>query len=156
MKKTERKIFECMNASATGIRRSKVRKLMRRLCTQQTENTTTESASEKKDERKPAEQQSAPLLTASSSQTEVLINHLRQRYDLRFNTLMGYAEWRMKGDTQGQWAAVDELQLNSMAIDALLAGIGVAPSTIMRYLRSMKVLSSRPILARPSLISLRS
>lgn len=77
--------------------------------------------------------------------TKQLITYLENKYELRFNILLGYTELRPLGQTNSPFTEVDERMRNTLAIKARLDGIDVWDKDIKRFIDSKMIASYNPI-----------
>lgn len=82
---------------------------------------------------------------AVSVETRRLISHLNTRYVFRFNTVMGYTEFRPNNTWVQDWAPCDENAINGMTIQAQLANLDVRDKDVRRYVHSNMIRRSDPI-----------
>ena len=68
--------------------------------------------------------------------TLALVDFLTKRYRLRYNTVMGYAEYRPNTVEYHPWLPVDERVANDLAIEARAEGFDVWDKDIKRFLNS--------------------
>jgi hypothetical protein len=81
----------------------------------------------------------------TGSETKMLIDFLTEKYEFRYNQMMGYAEYRsIDGDA---WTPVDERELNTMTMEARLKGINIWNSDTRRFVDSRKVPDFNPVTA---------
>jgi hypothetical protein len=78
-------------------------------------------------------------------ETLLLIQYLQSRYVFRYNTIMGYTEYRPNNTWIQDWQPVDERVVNGFTTDARLAGINVWDRDITRYVKSDKIRKFNPI-----------
>lgn len=83
--------------------------------------------------------------TGVGSETRRLIALLKERYEFRYNTVMGYTEYRPLERWQFGWQPVDERVQNSLAMEARLAGLNVWDREISRYVKSNMVKHYNPV-----------
>ena len=74
-----------------------------------------------------------------------LIQYLQSRYVFRYNTIMGYTEYRPNNSWVHDWQPVDERVINGFTTDARLAGMNVWDRDISRYVKSDKIRKFDPI-----------
>ena len=79
-------------------------------------------------------------------ETRRLIDYLQNRYVFRYNTIMGYTEFRPNNTAAGDWKVVDERAVNGLSSDARLAGLNVWDRDVKRYVKSDKIREYNPIL----------
>ena len=80
-----------------------------------------------------------------SRETRRLINFLTTRYVFRFNTVMGYTEYRPNNTWIQDWQPCDENVINGMTIKASLANLNVRDKDVRRYVRSNLIRVCDPI-----------
>jgi hypothetical protein len=88
-------------------------------------------------------QKSDPLRIRSNQQQ--IIDYLESRYVFRFNTVMGYTEFRPNNTWVRPYQPVDERVLNQMAIECRLAGLDAWDKDVSRYVRSAYVPVYNPV-----------
>ncbi len=76
--------------------------------------------------------------------TKRMIDYLENRYDMRFNTVLGCTEMRRLGSSE-DFRTVDERARNTIAIKARLDGIDVWDKDVKRYTDSYMVRSFNPV-----------
>ena len=74
-----------------------------------------------------------------------LIDYLQHRYVFRYNTVMGYTEYRPNTTWFHDWKPVDERVANGFTTDARLAGIQVWDKDVHRFVKSDKIELYDPI-----------
>lgn len=90
-------------------------------------------------ERKPKADPALKAIEASAKvrrDTLALIEFLGRRYQLRYNTVMGYAEYRPNNSTYHPWQPVDERAANDLALEARTEGLDVWDKDVKRYVNS--------------------
>lgn len=90
-------------------------------------------------ERKPKADPALKTIEASARvrrDTLALIDFLGRRYQLRYNTVMGYAEYRPNNSTYYPWQPVDERVANDLALEARTEGLDVWDKDVKRYVNS--------------------
>ena len=80
-----------------------------------------------------------------SQETSRLINHLKSRYVFRYNTVMGYTEYRPNNTWIQEWTPCDENVINGMTLEARLANLDVRDKDVRRYVHSNLIRKSDPI-----------
>ena len=80
-----------------------------------------------------------------SRETRRLINFLTTRYVFRYNTVMGYTEYRPNNTWIQDWQPCDENAINGMSIEARLANLDVRDKDVRRYVRSNMIRTCDPI-----------
>ena len=78
-------------------------------------------------------------------ETHALIHFLEKRFLFRYNTVMGYTEYRPNNTWLTGWQPVDERVVNGMTTDARLSGLNVWDKDVTRYIKSDKVRNFDPI-----------
>ena len=79
-----------------------------------------------------------------SQETQALVNFIEQRYELRYNTVMGYAEYRPK-KSLFSFMPVDDRTRYSFAMEARLAGLDVWDKDVNRYVSSKMIKNYDPV-----------
>lgn len=74
-----------------------------------------------------------------------LVGYLQKRYVFRYNTIMGYTEYRPNTTWFQNWQPVDERVINSFTMDARLTGLNVWDKDVSRYVKSDKIRNYNPI-----------
>ncbi len=74
-----------------------------------------------------------------------LIDYLHTHYVFRYNTVMGYTEYRPNNTWMQKWQPVDERVANGLTTDARLAGINVWDIDMKRFVKSDKIRPYNPI-----------
>ena len=85
-------------------------------------------------------------MDTSGMETRRLINLLCTRYVYRHNTVMGYPEYRPNNTWVQEWQPCDEDAINSMTIEARLAGLDVRDKDVRRYVHSNMIRKSNPLI----------
>ena len=91
---------------------------------------------------KPAKEDAA--LRIRRSQKEMM-HFLESRYVFRYNTIMGYTEYRSNNTYLYDYQPVDERVANRMAIECRLAGLDTWDKDVSRYLHSSYVPAYNPV-----------
>ena len=78
-------------------------------------------------------------------ETQQLIQYLQSRYVFRYNTVMGYTEYRPNNTWMQDWQPVDERTINGFTTDARLAGMDVWDKDVSRFVKSDKIRTFDPI-----------
>ena len=82
----------------------------------------------------------------NGQETLRLIDFLSSHFDFRFNTVMGYTEYRSKTATKdAPWAPADDRTVNSLTMVTRIAGINAWDKDIRRYMESDLVNCYNPI-----------
>ena len=76
--------------------------------------------------------------------TRRLLNYLERKYEMRFNTALGYTETRKAGSNE-PFVPVDERMRNTIAIKARLDGIDAWDKDIRRYTESDFIKAFNPV-----------
>ena len=74
-----------------------------------------------------------------------MMEYLGSRYVFRFNTVMGYTEYRPNNTWVHPYVPVDDRVLNRMAIECRLAGLNVWDKDISRYIHSSYITEYNPV-----------
>ena len=74
-----------------------------------------------------------------------MMEYLGSRYVFRFNTVMGYTEYRPNNTWVQPYTPVDDRVLNRMAIECRLAGLNVWDKDISRYIHSSYITEYNPV-----------
>lgn len=77
-------------------------------------------------------------------ETSQLLSFLQERYEFRYNLVMGYAEYRDK-DRGDSWQAIDDREVNTLTMQARLSGINIWNSDTWRFVRSHMVADYHPV-----------
>ena len=78
-------------------------------------------------------------------ETQQFIQYLQSRYVFRYNTVMGYTEYRPNNTWMQDWKPVDERTINGFTTDARLAGMDVWDKDVTRFVKSDKIRTFDPI-----------
>ena len=78
-------------------------------------------------------------------ETHDIIHFLENRYVFRYNTVMGYTEYRPNNTGHTDWQPVDERVINGFTTDARLSGLNIWDKDVTRYIKSDKVRNFDPI-----------
>jgi len=79
-------------------------------------------------------------------QTRRLIALLNTRYVFRYNTVLGYTEYRPNNTWVQDWVPCDEKAINGLTIEARLAGHDARDKDVRRYVQSNMIRPSDPII----------
>ena len=74
-----------------------------------------------------------------------MMDYLASRYVFRFNTVMGYTEYRPNNTWVHPYVPVDDRVLNRMAIECRLAGLNAWDKDISRYIHSSYIPEYNPV-----------
>lgn len=74
-----------------------------------------------------------------------MMDYLTSRYVFRFNTVMGYTEYRPNNTWVHPYVPVDDRVLNRMAIECRLAGLNAWDKDISRYIHSSYIPEYNPV-----------
>jgi hypothetical protein len=80
-----------------------------------------------------------------SRETHRLIDFLNQRYQFRFNTIMGYTEYKDNDYQYMEWMPVDDRTLKGMTMKVRLGGIDARDNDVRRYVQSNMIRPFNPI-----------
>ena len=79
-----------------------------------------------------------------SQETHDLVNFMQSNYEMRYNTIMGYTEYRRRG-TLTSFQPVDERTRNSFSMEARMAGLNIWDKDINRIIASNLVKNYNPV-----------
>ena len=85
-------------------------------------------------------------VVAVNRETRELMRFLTTRYVFRFNTVMGYTEYRPNNTWVENWQPCDEQAIYSMTLEARLTDLDVTDKDVRRYVKSDKIRRSDPVL----------
>lgn len=74
-----------------------------------------------------------------------VMDYLSSRYVFRFNTVMGYTEYRPNNTWVHPYVPVDDRVLNRMAIECRLAGLNAWDKDVSRYIHSSYIPEYNPV-----------
>lgn len=74
-----------------------------------------------------------------------LIRRMESRYVLRYNTIMGYVEYRSNHTWVTPWAPVTDKVINTFTTDLQIAGMSVWDRDVKRYINSTRIREFNPI-----------
>ena len=80
-----------------------------------------------------------------SRKTRQLMDFLNAHYKFRYNTLMGYTEYKDNDYGYMDWRPVDDRTLKGMTLKVRLAGIDARDNDVRRYVQSDMIKSHEPI-----------
>jgi len=80
-----------------------------------------------------------------SSQTQRLMNFLNANYQFRYNTIMGYTEYKDNSNPYMDWTPVDDRSLKGMTMKVRLSGIDARDNDVRRYVHSNMLPAYDPI-----------
>ena len=80
-----------------------------------------------------------------AEKTRYLIDYLTTRYAFRFNTVMGYTEYRPNHTAYTPWQPVDDRVLKAMTTESRLAGHDVWDKDVARYVQSDLIWEYDPV-----------
>ena len=80
-----------------------------------------------------------------SAETRRLIQFLTTRYVFRYNTVMGYTEYRPNNTWVVDWQPCDENAINGIALQARLANLDVKEKDVRRYVHSNMIRRCDPV-----------
>ena len=80
-----------------------------------------------------------------SKETQKLMDFLNSRYMFRYNTIMGYTEYKDKSFRYMDWMPVDDRVTKGMTIKARLNGINAWDNDVKRYVQSDMIKPFNPI-----------
>ena len=71
-----------------------------------------------------------------SQKTQQLMDFLKTHYQLRYNCIMGYTEYKDNSFSYMDWTPVDDRTLKGMTMNVRLAGIDARDNDVRRYVQS--------------------
>lgn len=74
-----------------------------------------------------------------------IIRRMERRYTMRFNTVMGYPEYRPRHTWASPWRPVTTKVINTFTTDLQLAGVPVWNRDVVRYVESTRVPDFNPV-----------
>lgn len=80
-----------------------------------------------------------------SRKTRLLMDFLNAHYKFRYNTIMGYTEYKDNSFGYMDWKPVDDRTLKGMTMKVRLAGIDARDNDVRRYVQSNMIKSHDPI-----------
>lgn len=82
---------------------------------------------------------------AVSRKTKQLMDFLNGHYEFRYNTIMGYTEYKDNAYHYMDWMPVDDRTLKGMTMKVRLAGIDARDNDVKRYVQSNMIKPYDPI-----------
>ena len=82
---------------------------------------------------------------AVSRKTKQLMDFLNGHYEFRYNTIMGYTEYKDNAYHYMDWRPVDDRSLKGMTMKVRLAGIDARDNDVKRYVQSNMIKPHDPI-----------
>ena len=80
-----------------------------------------------------------------SRKTQQLMDFLKAHYQFRYNTIMGYTEYKDNGYHYMDWTPVDDRSLKGMTMKVRLSGIDARDNDVRRYVQSNMIRVFDPI-----------
>ena len=80
-----------------------------------------------------------------SLETRQMIRLLTTRYVFRYNTVLGYTEYRPNNTWIQDWRPCDEAAVNGLTIEARLSNLDVRDKDVRRYVHSNLIRQSNPV-----------
>lgn len=80
-----------------------------------------------------------------SKTTRRMISFLASRYVFRYNTVMGYTEYRPNNTWSHNWVPCDENAVNGMTLEARLENVDVTFNEVRNYTRSSMIRRTDPV-----------
>lgn len=80
-----------------------------------------------------------------SRETQHLMDFLNEHYKFRYNTIMGYTEYKDKSQHYMEWTPVDDRRLKGMTMKVRLGGINARDNDVRRYVQSDMIRPYNPI-----------
>ena len=99
------------------------------------------SVSVDKENTEPADEESQEV----SHETHRLMDFLNARYKFRYNTIMGYTEYKDNDYQYMEWMPVDDRTLKGMTMKVRLGGINARDNDVRRYVQSNMIRPYDPI-----------
>ena len=81
----------------------------------------------------------------TGKETMRLVDFLTTRFQFRFNTMMGYTEYRPNNTYYVEWQPVDDRALKGLTMEVRLGGINARDNDVRRYVQSNKIREYDPI-----------
>ena len=81
----------------------------------------------------------------TGTETRRLVDFLTTRFQFRFNTMMGYTEYRPNNTYYVEWQPVDDRALKGITMEVRLGGINARDNDVRRYVQSSMILQYNPI-----------
>ena len=78
-------------------------------------------------------------------ETKRLVDFLTTRWQFRYNTIMGYTEYRPNNTFYVEWQPVDDRNLKGLTMEVRLAGIDARDNDVRRYVQSNMIRQYNPI-----------
>ena len=102
-----------------------------------------------KDHSIETDQVSSPSDSADAKEvslgTQQLMDFLNAHYKFRYNTIMGYTEYKDKSQHYMEWTPVDDRRLKGMTMKVRLGGIDARDNDVRRYVQSDMIRPYDPI-----------
>lgn len=93
-------------------------------------------------EERPQRQREGDMV---SRETRQLIRFLQTRYVFRYNTVMGYTEYRPNNTWYLDWEPCDENAINGMTLQARLSNLDIRDKDVRRYVHSDMIRRCDPV-----------
>lgn len=74
-----------------------------------------------------------------------LMDFLKKRWQFRYNSIMGYTEYRPNNTYYADWTPVDDRNLRGITMEVRLAGIDARDNDVRRYVQSNMIRTYDPI-----------
>ncbi len=84
-------------------------------------------------------------LQDTGTETRKLVDFLTTRFQFRFNTIMGYTEYRPNNTSYDVWQPVEDRALKGLTMEVRLAGINARDNDVRRYVQSNMIRQYNPI-----------
>ena len=78
-------------------------------------------------------------------ETRILVDFLTTRFQFRYNTMMGYTEYRPNNTYYDEWQPVDDRALKGLTMEVRLGGINARDNDVRRYVQSNMIRQYNPI-----------
>ena len=82
---------------------------------------------------------------AIGRETQQLISFLNTRYVFRYNTIMGYTEYRPNHSYVAEWQVADDRAVKGMTMEVRLAGLDARDHDVRRYVQSNMIRLYNPV-----------
>ena len=83
--------------------------------------------------------------THTGLETKRLVDFLNTRWQFRYNTIMGYTEYRPNNTGYTDWQPIDDRSLKGLTMEVRFGGIDARDNDVRRYVNSNMIRSYNPI-----------
>ena len=87
----------------------------------------------------------AKNVDGTGRETKRLLDFLTTRWQFRFNTVMGYTEYRPNNTYYEEWRPVDDRSLRGLTMEVRLGGIDARDNDVRRYVQSNMIRPYNPV-----------